>query len=242
MFVLLCGWWLFFACGFWYDGTFNQINGRVSRFGTRATNERKAIWYGGNWINGQFHSSLVLDSNNKPLPAKYNGYSIWYSGIWNNGIWYGGTCYQINWQLGTWYNGVLYDIDVIEITNSGNTTMLSSITLDGMYYFNLGDTIWIIDDNDSGIYSALGSISNPVSYLIQNIEVDIVSMTTTVFVFFANAVVPNSTTSPSGNKVVSYFRKVNWHNGIWFNGIFNGDNYYGGIWFNGIFQNGNWLP
>ncbi len=227
-----------FACGTWYNGSFDQRNGKISRFGTDATNERKAIWFGGNWINGQFFSQLNTDSDGNIIPSIYHGYSIWYAGIWNNGSWYGGTCYQIDWKLGNWYSGILYDITIISITNNYPNT--SSIVLSGQYYFNREDKIWIIDDNNSTPYNYIGEISNSLSYLIQDVTVDNVNNQTTIYI---NLSAGASTTgiSDTGNRVVSYFQKANWYNGIWFDGIFDGDNFYGGIWFNGIFKNGNWL-
>lgn len=227
-----------FSCGIWYNGTFDQRNGKKSRFGTNATNERKAIWFGGSWINGQFHSRLNIDkSTGNPIPSLYHGYSIWYCGIWNNGEWFGGTCYQINWKLGNWYEGILYDIPVIGILNGYPGT--TKVTLNGQFYFNRGDEIYIIDDNNSTPYNYLGELNNPKNYLIQDVFVDNVNSRTDIYINTSSGA--SISLTDTNNRVVSIFKKANWYNGVWFNGIFDGDNFKGGVWFNGIFRQGNWL-
>ncbi len=223
-----------FACGIWYDGVFSQRGTNISRFGTRATNARKAIWYGGIWVNGQFHSHLTIDINGNILPSDYNGYSIWYTGTWNNGVFYGGTIYHINFNLGSVNNCVLMDIPIIEYTN----TTLTKFVLDGEFYFNRGDKFWVMDNNDSGIYSSLGSLSNPQFYLVDDITIDVLNKKTTIYTL--TVPLTPAFTTPSGNKIVSYFQKTKWNNGIWFNGIFDGDSFNGGIWYAGLFKSGIW--
>jgi hypothetical protein len=226
-----------FANGIWYNGSFDKRSDLKSRFGTRASNERKAIWYGGNWITGEFHSFLNQDIDGNNLPSNYNGYSIWYSGKWNNGTFYGGTIYNIDFKLGSVLNCVLYPIKITNIQN--NYPNLSSIDLEGVYYFNRSNVIWIIDNNNSS-YSYIGELSNQKSYIIEDVTVDELNNKTTIYINL-----DSGSSSPlntdTNNRVVSYFSGCKWYNGIWFNGIFDGDIFYNGIWYSGVFKKGTWL-
>jgi hypothetical protein len=66
-----------FENGVWYNGQFGNDQSILSRFGTKATNTRGAIWHGGKWIDGEFHSNLNIDSDTGlPIVSEIHKFSI----------------------------------------------------------------------------------------------------------------------------------------------------------------------
>jgi len=254
-----------FECGIWKDGNFNQISGKLSRFGTKSTNSRKSIWESGKWIMGEFHSFLNIDDNDNTTNSKIHKLSIWETGTWNNGSWYGGTAYNINWNGGTWYDGIVREIFVVGVLNSSNVpTPINynddTILLSGIWNFNRNEPLWIID-NQVGLEPSLGSNDIPQKYLVKDVnvieasapseedltEVSIYRDISTVNGFgYTYSSVPgnigwhvNPISKPT-HSVVSYFKRANWKSGLWENGIFDGDTFKSGMWMNGVFKSGNW--
>jgi subtilisin-like proprotein convertase family protein len=164
-----------FENGIWYDGIFGG-NSTLSRFGTNAFNSRTAIWYGGKWKSGSFHSRLN-EVNGIPDVSDVHKYSIWYSGDWLSGDWYGGIAYNMNFSTGIWHGGILEEIEVIGINSKNN-----SFILNGHFKFNIGDEIYIIDNNNTNEFSKYGSNSNPTKYVILNIVEDLNYKITEVYV------------------------------------------------------------
>lgn len=231
-----------FQNGMWYDGFFGSSSG-MSMFGTRASNSRTATWHGGKWIWGDFYSSQNLDSNGDPIASTIHKYSIWKTGTWYSGNWYGGIAYNIDLKSGNWYGGILEDIQVIGI---GKLTPISSntIILNGIFRFNIGDNISIIDNYSNGTYSPIGTNDNPGIYRINNVSIDLDNKQTYLVLNYdlSSLSIPIGGTVSNfdtGLRVVSHFTNAKWYSGIWTNGIFDSGNFYSGIWYNGIF-NGTW--
>ena len=238
-----------FENGIWYNGQFGNMMNIQSRFGTKSTNSRTSTWHGGNWLSGQFHSYLNINDQGSPDVSDIHKYSIWRTGNWNSGDFYGGIAFNINFRSGTWHGGILEEIQVVGVNPILPATYsTNSIVLNGIFKFNIGDELWIIDDDTNGAYSPLGNNSNPMKYRINKVVEDTSSRQTTVSLNYdlsklgvtysvATATYSNYET---GLRAVSYFRHSNWQSGIWTNGIFNGGHFTSGIWYNGVFLSGTW--
>ena len=223
-----------FENGMWYNGLFDEKN-ETSRFGINAYSSRTATWHGGKWISGSFYSRLNLDDEGVPDVCDIHKYSIWYTGTWFKGDFYGGVAYNMDWKSGTWHGGILEDIQVIGLTGS-TTTSENYFTLNGIFKFNIGDEITIIDNQVGGIYAnAYGSNDSPDVYKVLYTVEDSVNKWTNVYV---NRTITYSITPPVDVKLrlVSRFREANWKTGIWTNGIFEKGLWEGGIWYNGVFE------
>lgn len=223
-----------FENGMWYNGNWQQKNGE-SRFGTKSFNSRTATWQGGNWVSGSFYSKLNINDDGQLDVSDTHKYSIWKTGKWLSGEWYGGIAYNMDWKLGTWYGGILEDIQVIGIDTINNT-----FTLNGIFKFNIGDDVYIIDNQVGGVNSTFGSNVNPGRYKVLFIEDNTINQTTTIYVNYNLS--GTSVTSPTETnlRVVSKFTNLNWKSGIWTNGLFDTGLWEGGIWYNGVFS-GTWL-
>ena len=108
-----------------------------------------------------------------------------------------------------------------------------------IFKFNIGDIIYVLDNQISNANSVYGSNANPVGYTVLYQVEDVVNNGTIVYVG-TNLVGP-SVTAPveTGLRVVSRFKNINWKTGIWTNGIFDNGLWEGGIWYNGVFS-GTW--
>ncbi len=223
-----------FENGMWYNGIFDQKNGKKSRFGTNAYNSRTATWHGGKWVTGEFHSRLNTNDDGYPDVSDTHKFSIWYTGIWSSGNWYGGIAYDIDFRSGTWHGGILDDIQVIGVDTTNNT-----FTMNGIFKYNIGDDLHIIDNQIGGTYSVYGSNTIPGRYSVLYTVEDSVNKWTTVYV--ATDLSSASASAPLNTdiRVVSSFRGSNWKSGIWTNGLFENGLWEGGIWYNGVF-NGTW--
>jgi hypothetical protein len=121
-----------FSNGIWKNGTFSTYNVNINvRFGvdykgninlyengvnsiTWINNKYLSygsIWENGIFINGEFHSGLNIDSNNKSIHSIINNRSKWLNGTFQNGIWYGGEFYDGIWRNGIYHNGIIYNIN-----------------------------------------------------------------------------------------------------------------------------------
>jgi hypothetical protein len=222
-----------FENGMWYNGTWEQRNG-LSRFGTKSFNSRTANWQAGKWVSGSFYSGINTNDNGVLVASEVNKYSIWKTGQWFSGELYGGIAYNMDFKTGTWYGGILEDIQVIRID-----TTLNTFTLNGIFYFNTGDNIFIIDNLSNNSNSIFGSNENPGSYIVLYATQDTLNQSTTVYV--ATNLVGTSVSSSvdTGLRVVSKFSNLNWKGGIWTNGIYDSGLWEGGLWYNGVF-NATW--
>lgn len=221
-----------FENGIWYNGIFDERNVE-SRFGVRAYNSRTANWHGGKWIKGSFHSRLNVNDNDEYDVSDSHKYSIWRTGQWFGGNFYGGIAYNMDYKSGTWYGGILEDIQVIGVSSN------NYFVLNGIFKFNIGDEITIIDNQIGGSYSSFGSNSNPQKYTVLYTVEDTINKWTNVYVdsdITINVVPPVD----MGIRLVSRFRSCNWKSGIWTNGIYDSGQWEGGIWYNGIF-NATWM-
>lgn len=126
-----------FENGMWYNGSFESKN-EDSRFGTKAYNSRTATWHGGKWLSGSFFSKL----GTLPDVSDVHKYSIWRTGQWVSGDFYGGIVYNMDFKSGTWHGGILEDIQIIGMNENNN-----SFILNGIFKFNIGDEIYVIDNN-----------------------------------------------------------------------------------------------
>jgi hypothetical protein len=219
-----------FENGMWYNGTWEQRNG-LARFGTKSFNSRTANWQAGKWISGSFYSYLNTDDNGVLIASEVNKYSIWKTGQWFSGEWYGGIAYDMDFKTGTWYGGILEDIQVIQIDTINNT-----FTLNGIFYFNTGDNIFIIDNLSNNSNSVFGSNENPGSYIILYATQDTANQSTTIYIGTNLVGTSISTSVDTGLRVVSKFANLNWKGGIWTNGIYESGLWEGGLWYNGVFN------
>ncbi len=161
-----------FENGIWYDGVFEQKNG-LARFGTNAYNSRTATWNGGTFKGGSFYSSLKLLSN----ASETHKYSIWKTGRFVNGDWYGGIAYNIDFTSSTWNGGILEEIEVIGLNEANN-----SFILNGIFRFNIGDVINIIDKFNNGGLSTYGNILEPKKYTILKCVLDEINKITEIYI------------------------------------------------------------
>jgi hypothetical protein len=217
----------------WYNGQFDQKMSK-SRFGVKAYNSRTATWHGGVWVGGEFHSKMNMNDAGKLDVSDVHKYSIWYTGSWFSGNWYGGIAYNMDFKSGTWYGGILEDIQIIGMNSTGNYFVLN-----GIFKFNIGDEITIIDNQIGGTYSSYGSNISPVRYKVLYTVEDSVNKWTNVYV---DNNISDDVSAPVDTqiRVVSRFRSANWKSGIWTNGIYESGHFEGGIWYNGIFS-GTWM-
>lgn len=227
-----------FENGMWYNGIFDQKNGKKSRFGTNAFNSRTATWHGGKWITGEFHSKLNTNDDGITDVSDTHKYSIWNTGIWSSGNWYGGVAYDIDFRSGTWHGGILEDIQLI-----GIDTTIDTFTLNGIFKFNIGDDIYIIDNQVGNTYSVYGNNTTPGKYKVLNTVEDVINKWTTIYVNFDLSTLGTFSFSGINTelRVVSKFTGADWKSGIWTNGIFEKGLWEGGIWYNGVFNNGIWM-
>lgn len=231
-----------FENGMWYNGVFDEKNGE-SRFGVKSYNSRTSTWHAGNWVSGSFHSRLNLDSNGNYITSNIHKYSIWRTGKWFSGNWYGGIAFNMDFKSGTWYGGILEDIQVIGFNQSVNVK--NEIILNGIFKFNTGDTITIIDNNNNAFLSEVGTNSSPGLYTVLYFREDINLKRTILYVddeFQDDITNETIIVDPTdtGLKIVSTFRNCNWKSGVWNNGIYEAGLWEGGIWYDGIF-NATWM-
>ena len=237
-----------FENGIWYNGLFGNDQSIPSRFGTKASNTRTATWHSGKWINGEFHSGLSLDEDGIPTVSDIHKYSIWRTGLWNKGDWYGGIAFNIDFRGGIWHGGILEEIQVVGLDATlPAQTSNNRIYVKGIFKFNVGDEIWIIDDLRNSGFSKLGSNEIPTKYRINQIIEDPITETTGLYLNYNLSSLGLNTTTDilpdqEGDiqvRVVSIFSDVTWKSGLWTNGIFTGGQFDSGIWYNGVFD-GTW--
>ena len=222
-----------FENGMWYNGYWEQKN-TSSRFGTKSFNSRTANWQAGTWVSGSFFSFINTNDQGVLDVSDVHKYSIWKTGQWLSGEWYGGIAYNMDFKIGTWYGGILEDIEVIAIDIIKNT-----FTLNGIFKFNIGDTINIIDNQIDNANSVYGSNLNPGVYRVLYQTEDTTNKRTILYVD-SNLNGPAVTSvTDTGLRVVSKFKNLNWKSGIWTNGIYETGLWEGGIWYNGVFS-GTW--
>jgi len=219
-----------FENGMWYNGSWEQKNS-LSRFGTKSFNSRTANWQAGTWISGSFYSFLNRNDQGLLDVSDVHKYSIWKTGKWLSGEWYGGIAYNMDFKTGTWFGGILEDIEVIGVNITDNTFILN-----GIFKFNIGDEIYMIDNQINNANSVYGSNLNPGRYKILYQTEDSINKRTTIYVA-TNLSGPNiSSVTDTGLRIVSRFKNLNWKSGIWTNGIYDTGLWEGGIWYNGVFD------
>lgn len=181
------------------------------------------------------------------MVSEIHKYSIWRTGIWLKGDFWGGIAYNIDFRSGTWHGGILEEIQVIGVdrilpANQSN----NAIILNGDFRFNIGNEVWIIDDERNYPFSPLGSNDNPRKYRINKIE-ELDDKKTRIYLNYNLSTLGVTTSVASvtysnvetGLRVVSYFKGSKWESGIWTNGIFDDGQFDSGIWYNGLFV-GSW--
>lgn len=225
-----------FENGMWYNGVWDQKNGKRSRFGINSFNSRTSTWHGGKWLGGEFHSKMNINDDGLVDISDVHKYSIWKTGLWSTGDWYGGIAYDINFKSGIWHGGILEDIQVIGI----NTDPISpSFTLNGIFKFNIGDEITIIDNNIGNSFSVYGNNDLPGKYKVITQEEDLINKWTILYVDKSLIGTYSIQGYDLGINVVSTFNSSTWLSGIWTNGVFDNGLWDGGIWIAGVF-NGTW--
>ena len=224
-----------FENGTWYNGIFDQKNGNISRFGTKSINTKNSIWKSGKFLGGQFHSYLNLDDAGNPDVSEVHKYSKWYTGLFGGGDFYGGISYNINFKNTVWHGGISEDIEVLSIFTASN-----SINLNGEFEFNVNDEIYIVDNMNSGTFSAFGSTVNPIKYKVLRVNYDTTTDITTVNTDIDLSSISSTISGTASNlRCVSNFQNSTWNSGIWNNGVFIDGTFNGGIWYNGYFS-GTW--
>lgn len=113
-----------FENGVWKNGTWDETERVSSRFGTKATYLKKALWEYGVWKNGSFYSgTTTMDGVDGLLPTGNYTNSRWLNGVWHKGTFYGGTWSYGVWRNGIWVNGFMRStltIDAIEVRDAGS--------------------------------------------------------------------------------------------------------------------------
>ena len=217
-----------FGNGIWYNGTFESKKS-TARFGTESFNSRPSIWHGGNFVSGSFHSFLDKDDNDNIVRSKIHKYSIWNTGNFISGDFYGGVAYNIDFN-GTWHGGILEDIQIIGMEDIidplTSLTTGKTLTLNGIFRFNIGNEITIMD-KDLNTYKT--KVRLPV-------EEDVNSFTTKVETIPDVGITIPMPFEKDKYKVVSEFNNTNWKSGIWTNGVFNSGLWEGGMFYDGIFN------
>jgi hypothetical protein len=160
-----------FENGMWYNGSF-ESKVSAARFGTKAYNSRTATWHGGKWLSGSFYSKLGPAAGR----SEVHKYSMWYTGQWMSGDFYGGIAYNIDFKSGTWHGGILEDIQIIGMNENNN-----SFILNGIFKFNIGDEIWVIDNGANNDLSDFGSDEEPTRYTVLYTVEDSVNRFTEVY-------------------------------------------------------------
>ena len=219
-----------FENGMWYNGYWEQKN-TLSRFGTKSYNSRTANWQAGIWVSGSFYSYVNINDDGFLDVCDVHKYSIWKTGQWLSGEWYGGIAYNMDFKIGTWYGGILEDIQVIGIDIINNT-----FTLNGIFKFNIGDNIYIIDNQINNANSVYGSNLNPGFYKVLYQTEDTINKRTIINVATNLNGPAVSLATDTGLRVISNFKNLNWKSGIWTNGIYEAGFWEGGIWYNGVFK------
>ena len=228
-----------FENGMWYNGNFSEKDGRVSRFGTKSFNTRTSIWQAGKFSGGEFHSYLNLDMYGNTTSSQYNKYSIWNTGIWSGGNFYGGVAYSIDFNSGVWYGGVIEEIQIIGINILQG--QLTTFTLNGKFYFNVNDEIWVVNDGNPTPYSSIGTNESPGNYkvLLTDVVNDITIITIDKDLTSLSGTMSLSNIE-TGLRCTTIFKNSIWKRGIWTNGIFDETSIFeGGIWYGGVFK-GQW--
>lgn len=231
-----------FQNGMWYNGNFGLSYSAVSKFGTLASNSRNAIWHGGVWSSGNFYSYENITSGTISASSIHK-YSIWKTGIFNQGDFYGGIVYNMEFNNGVWHGGITQDVQII-----GVDPTINQLTLNGVFRYNIGDYINVLNNGSTGSYLNLGNDYNPGKYRIASVEFDLTNDWTKLIIDYSFASLsfdpPYNATQSSdidtGLKLVSKFKNIAWKSGIWYNGIFDGGSFLGGIWYGGVFMNGQW--
>ena len=158
------------------------------------------------------------------------------TGNWLSGYWYGGIAININFNSGNWNSGILDEIEIIGIDSANN-----NLILNGVFRFNINDTVYIIDNNAGNSYSIIGSNTTPGKYLVADTtfynNTTILTINANLPILLGGSV--NISNIDTGLRMVSYFKNSNWNKGVWYNGIFENGSFNGGMWYNGVF-NGIW--
>ncbi len=123
------------------------------------------------------------------------------------------------------------------------------IWVNGIFKFNPGDQIYIIDDFRGGTFSSIGTNDNPREYRINKIEEDEQNSRTGLFLNFNlskldpqidyNVGFQDWNGIETNLRVVSHFDESNWKSGYWTNGYFENGFFESGVWYNGVFE-GTW--
>lgn len=161
-----------FENGMWYNGIFSEKKS-PSTFGISAFNSRTATWHGGKWSGGGFYSGMTGSND----VSETNKYSIWYTGQWMSGDFYGGVAYNMTFNTGIWHGGILEEVQIIGINDYNK-----SFILNGVFKFNIGDEIYVLDNNADNEFSFFGSNANPIKYTILKIVEDSVNKLTEIYV------------------------------------------------------------
>ncbi len=161
-----------FENGMWYNGVFSEKKG-LSTFGLAAFNSRTATWHGGKWNGGSFYSGLTGSSD----VSEANKYSIWYTGQWMSGDFHGGVAYNMTFNTGIWHGGILEEVQIVGINDNNK-----SFILNGVFKFNIGDEIYVLDNNIDSEFSFFGSNTDPIKYTILKIVEDNVNKLTEIYV------------------------------------------------------------
>lgn len=238
-----------FENGIWYNGQFGNNNSQLSRFGTRSLLSRISIWHGGKWVNGEFHSFLnTNDVDGTNQISDVHKLSTWRTGLWMNGNFYGGVVYNIDFRNGTWHGGILEEIQLVGLDAIYPAqTATNIIYTNGIFKFNPGDEIYIIDDYRNGDLSLIGSNEKPGIYRVNKIVEDVSLNRTGLYLNYnlSNLGIDNQVGSATyssidlGLRLVSHFKYCTWKSGLWTNGVFDEGDFQSGMWYNGVFK-GKW--
>lgn len=202
-----------FRNGYWWNGKFSNRKGQ-SRFGVMPINSRKAIWNGGHFISGEFHSILNLNQNSETIPSINHKFSEFRTGKISNIDFWGGQIMSADFNKGNFIDGICKGIkDSIEDINQNSNIVI----LNKRWHFNRNDKLWVINSNNQW-----------EEHMVNDVIYDNILDETQVILY-------NDISILNPNDIVTRFKEANWINGVMLNGIFLNNNFRGGMWLDGYF-------
>ena len=210
-----------FENGTFHNGTILEKDGK-SHFGSKTTNSKTA-----KFIKGSIQTANIgnIENNNTIIETA----NISYANIINTKM------YNVDIKNADLKNSIL---DYINIVAVNLETINQYIIIEGLFDFNIGYTLFIMDNNYNYYELKVKDYKTVVNSKYTLIP--IVSTTFNIITGFSNNTIPNIDNvlyEYTNYKLVSYISNVNWVGGVFTNGIFNG-NVFKGLFKDGLVKSG----
>lgn len=211
----------YFENGTFHNGTILEKDGK-SYFGSKTTNSNPA-----KFIKGSIQTANIgnIENNNTIIETA----NISYANIINTKM------YNVDIKNADLKNSIL---DYINIVAVNLETINQYIIIEGLFDFNIGYTLFIMDNNYNYYELKVKDYKTVVNSKYTLIP--IVSTTFNIITGFSNNTIPNIDNvlyEYTNYKLVSYISNVNWDGGVFNNGIFNG-NVFKGLFKDGLVKSG----